>query len=174
MHPRQTSMGRRGWQAIEVPQGWFNVIRGPRPPSVRWPQAQSSHRPVKVVRNASVTPAQVSVGRPRVQHDPVRKSGPVPTPEEVMERARRATQLESATQSLDAGDPALVPLQEALKKAKAQASAQPLADRVSASEMYVARKKKRLEEAEQEILEAIKREMFSKPRSWQGRRDLLG
>ena len=25
LHPRQTSMGRRGWQAIEVPQGWFNV-----------------------------------------------------------------------------------------------------------------------------------------------------
>ena len=26
LHPRQTPMGRRGWQAIEVPQGWFNVI----------------------------------------------------------------------------------------------------------------------------------------------------
>ena len=61
--PRQTSMGRRGWQAIEVLQGWFNVICGPRPPSVRWPQAQSSRQPVKVVRNASATPAQVSVGR---------------------------------------------------------------------------------------------------------------
>ena len=82
----------------------------------------------------------------------------VATPEEVMERPRRrATQLESAMQLLDAGDPALIPLQEALKKAKAQAATPPLADRVSASEMYVARKKKRLEEAEGEILEAIKR-----------------
>ena len=175
MHPRQTSMGRRGWQAIEVPQGWFNVIRGPRPPSVRWPQAQSSHRPVKVVRNASVTPAQVSVGRPRVQHDPVRKSGPVPTPEEVIQRARRrATQLESAMQLLDAGDPALVPLQEALKRAKAQASAPPLVDRVSASEMYVARKKKRLEEAEQEILEAIKRRDVLKAEVVAGEERLAG
>ena len=134
--------------SVEVPHGWFNVIRGPRP-----------RQPVKVVRNASATPAKVSVGRSRFQQssggDPVRKSGPVPTPEEVMERARsRATQLESAMQLLDARDPALVPLQEDLKKAKAQASAPPLADRVSASEMYVARKKKRLEEAEQEILGA--------------------
>ena len=40
------------------------------------------------------------------------------------------------------GDPALIPLQEALKKAKAQAAKPPLADRVSASEMHVARKKK--------------------------------
>ena len=132
-------MGRRGWQAIEVPQGWFNVICGPRPPSVRWPQAQSSRQPVKVVRNASAaTPAKVSVGRPHFQQSsggvPVRKSGPAPTPEEVMERARRrATQLESAMQLLDAEDPALAPLQEALKKAKAQASAPPLADWVSAS-----------------------------------------
>ena len=40
LHPRQTSMGRRGWQATEVPQCWFNVIRGPRPPSVLWPNAR--------------------------------------------------------------------------------------------------------------------------------------
>ena len=102
----------------------------------------------------------------------IRKSGPAPTPE-VMERARRhATQLESAMQLLDAGDPTLVPLQEAHKKEKAQASAPLLADRVSASEMCVVRKKKCLEEAEQEIVDAIKRPRCSqKPRSWQGRRD---
>ena len=46
---------------------------------------------------------------------------------------------------------------EALKKAKAQAATPLLAVRVLASEMYVARKKKRLEEAEVEVLEAINR-----------------
>ena len=56
----------------------------PRPPSVRWPQAQSSHQQVKVVRNASATPAQVFVGRTGFKHDPVRKIGSAPTPEEVM------------------------------------------------------------------------------------------
>ena len=57
LHPRQSPMGRRG-QAIEVPQGWFNV--GPRPPSVRWPQAQSSRQSAKVVRDAPIaTPVKV-------------------------------------------------------------------------------------------------------------------
>ena len=93
-----------------------------------------------------------------------------------MERARRrATQLESAMQLLDAEDPALIPLQEALNKAKAQAAAPPLADRVSASEMYVARKKKRLEEAEEEILEAHQASRSSQSRGRrQGREDLPG
>ena len=171
LHPRQTSMGRRGWQAIEV-------IRGPRPPSVRWPQAQRSHQPVKM-RNMSVaTPTKVPGGRPFVQSSDgstVRQSGPAPTPEEVMERARRhATQLESAMQLLDAGDPALIPLQEALKKAKAQAATPPLADRVSASEMYVARKKKRLEEAEVAVLEAIKRRDVLKAEVVAGEERLAG
>ena len=63
LHPRQTSMGCRGWQAMEVPQGWFNVIRGPRPPSVRWPQAQSSNQPVMVVRNVSTATHSTSGDR---------------------------------------------------------------------------------------------------------------
>ena len=83
-----------------------------------------------------------------------------------MERARRrAMQLESAMQLLDDEDPALVPLQEALKKAKAQPCA---------SEMCVARKKKRLEEAEQEILEAIKRRDVLKAEVVAGEEDLPG
>ena len=111
------------------------MICGPRPPSVRRPQAQSSHQPVNM-RNVSVaTPGKVPGGRhPFVQSSggiTVHKSGPAPTPKEVMERARRrATQLGSAMQLLDAGDPALIPLQEALKKAKSQAATPPLADRV--------------------------------------------
>ena len=35
-------MTRRGWRAVETPQGWFNVIRGPRPPSEKWPMAQGT------------------------------------------------------------------------------------------------------------------------------------
>ena len=30
-------MVRRGWTQIEVPKGWTQVIRGRRPPSVKWP-----------------------------------------------------------------------------------------------------------------------------------------
>ena len=38
-------MPRRGWSAMEIPSGWFEVIRGPRPPSVRWPQAHDRQPP---------------------------------------------------------------------------------------------------------------------------------
>ena len=29
-------MPRRGWRAVGAPAGWYEVIRGPRPPSVSW------------------------------------------------------------------------------------------------------------------------------------------
>ena len=31
-------MVRRGWSAIPAPAGWYEIIRGPRPPSVQWPK----------------------------------------------------------------------------------------------------------------------------------------
>ena len=81
--------------------------------------------------------------------------------------ARRCTtQLESAMQLLDAGDPALVPLQEALKKAKAQASAPPLRPGFDFQDARSQEEEKRVEEeAEQEILEAIKRRDVLKKKS---------
>ena len=176
LHPRQTSMGRRGWQAIEVPQGWFNVIRGPRPPSVRWPQAQRSHQPVKM-RNVSVAPpTKVLGGRPLVQSSngsTGRQSGPAPTPEEGHGACTPSCNTVGVSHAV-VGDPALIPLQEALKKAKAQAATPPLVDRVTASEMHVGRKKKRLEEAEGEVLEAIKRRDVLKAKVVAGEERLAG
>ena len=63
-------------------------------------------------------------------------------------------------QLLDAEDPALVPFPRSCQEGKG-ASVRATSC-ISASEMYVARKKKRMEEAEIEIL--------SKPRSWQEER----
>ena len=37
---RRFSMGRRGWSAVSTPAGWYEVIRGPRPPSVQWLKGQ--------------------------------------------------------------------------------------------------------------------------------------
>ena len=34
-------MPRRGWQAMDVPTGWVQVLRGPRLPSQKWPSAKS-------------------------------------------------------------------------------------------------------------------------------------
>ena len=33
---RRRSMPRRGWQSLDVPSGWVQVLRGPRPPLVKW------------------------------------------------------------------------------------------------------------------------------------------
>ena len=54
------------------------------------------------------------------------------------------------------------------------ASAPPLGDLVSASEIFVAKKKKRLEEAEQEILETIKRRDVLKAEVVAGEERLAG
>ena len=35
-------MVRRGWKAVETPSGWYDVIRGPRPPFHQWPLATST------------------------------------------------------------------------------------------------------------------------------------
>ena len=32
--------GRKGWRSVEVPEGWLQVIRGPRPLAAKWPPAQ--------------------------------------------------------------------------------------------------------------------------------------
>ena len=79
---RQTSTGRRGWQAIEVPQGWFNVVRDPRPPSVRWPNARQPDGVRPSAASPSVRPQFSSVqGRWRQERSKV-------SPEVVMGNAR--------------------------------------------------------------------------------------
>ena len=35
-------MVRKGWQSMDVPSGWIQVLRGPRPKSVQWPLADKS------------------------------------------------------------------------------------------------------------------------------------
>ena len=50
-------MPRKGWTQVEVPSGWTQLIRGPRPKSVQWPKA---------VRMSSAVPA----GAPQPQRVP--------------------------------------------------------------------------------------------------------
>ena len=53
---RRRSMPRRGWSSLPVPDGWFEVIRGPRPPSVQWPHQQKG-------KSNGVAPAAAPRGR---------------------------------------------------------------------------------------------------------------
>ena len=38
--PVSRAVVRKGWTAMDVPSGWVQVLRGPRPPSQRWPPAK--------------------------------------------------------------------------------------------------------------------------------------
>ena len=51
-------MVRRGWTHVEVPSGWVQVLRGPRPPSVQWPPAKgvSNSKPQQERRSSAVPP----------------------------------------------------------------------------------------------------------------------
>ena len=40
-------MPRKGWSAVEVPNGWLQVIRGPRLPAAQWPRAKAQSKPVQ-------------------------------------------------------------------------------------------------------------------------------
>ena len=148
LHPRQTSMGRRGWQAVEVPQGWFNVIRGPRPPSVRWPQAQSSHQPVKVVRNVSAATRTTSGDR-SVQGR-WRQGRPRFNPDVALESARkRVVGLEAAisamlSNGLDEKSAEVRSLQDSLTKAKRSAQEAPLEVQMKGVQEFIERAQKRL------------------------------
>ena len=75
-----------------------------------------------------------------------------------MARARvRVGQLESALKPLDPSNPTATYLQEVLKKAQSQARVPPIESQIKGAEEYLARKKKRLSEAEEAVAQAIAR-----------------
>ena len=87
-------MPRKGWMQVEVPSGWTQLIRGPRPKSVQWPKA---------VRMSSAVPAgapqvqRVPRGRWRQQEDFARKN-----PETSLEASRKRVRApRSSTRRLD-------------------------------------------------------------------------
>ena len=98
---RRGAMPRRGWST--APDGWVQFLRGPRPPSHRWPMAQGNRqKPVQDVGRRSVgpPPAQVQVGQGPVhpQRRPESKPSVVRAdPDSIREAARiRVIKLEKA------------------------------------------------------------------------------
>ena len=72
-------MPRRGWSHLEVPSGWIQVLRGPRPKSVQSPLAKE--------RNLSDVPQP----RGRWRQPQLLKDGRVPrpaNPDEAVKAAR--------------------------------------------------------------------------------------
>ena len=76
-----------------------------------------------------------------------------PPPEEVLSNARaRVSKLEAAMAAV--GDPTYVGLQDALKKAKAQAQVRPVAERIASSKVFIERAKKRIIAGREEVSRA--------------------
>ena len=65
-------MPRCGWQALDTPCGWYEVIRGPRPRSVQWPLA----KPVRSATGPQTSNAGGSGEVPRAHHEGHHSSPP--------------------------------------------------------------------------------------------------
>ena len=152
----------KGWSSLPVPDGWYEVIRGPRPPSVQWPHQQKG-------KGKGVAPSAAPRGRWRnpdrgAGRQPGRNAPPpsVPTggnerrtPEEVVQGARaRVVKLEAAISAVGESDPTFPALREALSQARRQAQVPPVESRIKSSEFFIERAKNRVEKARKEVDDA--------------------
>ena len=133
-------MGRRGWAA--APEGWVQIIRGPRPPAVRWPKAD----PWPVV-GRSLSDAKPKPVSRTIPHG--RQERPTKSPEIVLEEAKKKVAgIEAALAALASvgatEGPEVQFLKESLQKAKRASQEPPIAVQVSQTEAFVERARKRL------------------------------
>ena len=141
-------MPRRGWQALDTPSGWYEVIRGPRPRSVQWPLA----KPVQV-RQSQVTPGRQRRwewgGSSRTRGPPQQSSVPRLDPDERCAAAQTKVQsLEAALAAFGEEDsPEMDVLKDFLARAVEQAKVKPVDVRIKSCESYLQRCTKQLEEA---------------------------
>ena len=146
LHPRQPvrSMVRRGWSQLDVPTGWVQIVRGPRPKSVTWPRANNqptkpqvaSAKPPGGQRHTGVAPQT----RPRL------------SPEAVVEVSlSKVAKLEKALEVLgDTEGPVYEAMQAKLKRARSAAQLQPASVRLEQCRSFIERAKKRISDLEAE------------------------
>ena len=159
-------MPRRGWSAIATPSGWFEVIRGPRPPSVKCHlgtkgQGKGKGKPKPVVAVAAPQKVQCqskvarleaalqalgqeqSSARSALEEALKRAKEDVPKPMHPEHRAAEASarvgRLEAALKVLGGNDPDAEPLEAALKQARIHARVRPVGERLDLCLQYIAR-----------------------------------
>ena len=142
-------MPRKGLTRIEVPSGWTQLIRGPRPPAVQWPKAV--HNQLATVAGPDVQ-AGVQQGVQHV-HGRWRQDGQSrqsrQNPEVSVDVAnKRVRSLEAAYAVLekggDTGPPEVKTLQTSLAQARRAAQEPPIEVQLSLCEQFVERAMKRL------------------------------
>ena len=145
-------MPRKGWSHLDTPSGWYTVLRGPRPPSERWPVQQwDSWGPRS---QWSTWKAPKTKFQRRWQRG-ITNACP-PTPAEVQSAAiDRVRRLEAAIDALGAGSEEALCLEGVLAQAKRGASLAPVGERLDSTIKYVERCQKRLLAAEDAVKVAI-------------------
>ena len=133
-------MVRRGWRSADVPDGWAQVIRGPRPRSVQWPRASQQSRPVPVQHQPHSLPKNSPV---------VKTSGtrPFGDPQvRVTAAQEKVAKLEAALAALHGVDgPEVESLRAALKRAK-EVKVQPVDVQIKECEGFLSRARAHLAE----------------------------
>ena len=134
---------------MPAPDGWVQIIRGPRPPAVRWPQAPRRGQDKRQANKGSTQP------RPQ-QHSPPPLQQPSRSRESVAAHATaEVSRLESAISVLGEDNKHARALLEALKVAKMQATVHPIQDRINACKAYLERARKRVARADAVIARAL-------------------
>ena len=146
---------------MEVPDGWLQLIRGPRPKSEKWP-LKAPEKPAPAVRQTGGGQSQHPVpkkgkgkgqskdGGPPVQSPAVPK--PNLNPDEQLKAAQaRVVKLEAAIVAIGDEDPAATGLKEALAKARVQAQLRPVQDRIAHTEAFLDRSRKKMEALSAEV-----------------------
>ena len=135
---------------------WRTILRGPRPPSHRWPLAQKSQKKsIQPRRNESAArqrgPAGQQPGQQPRRDARIADTGPNITPEAITEAAAvEVRRLEGAVAALGEESPHAKPLLTALKAAKAKLNV-PISVQIESTTQYLERARKRLAQAEAEV-----------------------
>ena len=146
---------------------WRQLLRGPRPPSVQWPQSRRNvsavdHQVPEVKKGKGKGSGQAkAVGKGCQQkaprHNAAGQSSSVGapkqrvpmSPDQVLEAARsRVAKLKQVPATLGEEDHMYPAVQEALAKAEHQAREQPVCERIRSTKRFVERKQKRVEAKE--------------------------
>ena len=151
-------MVRKGWSQVEVPSGWVQIIRGPRPKSVQWPRASKEGT---FQQQPSQPGASPQLGRWRqVPQSQVLKTGfRAPHPDEKASAAReRVSKLEAALKAVGDDDDTAPSLRQALQKARQQAVPLSTQEKVAQCESFLERARKR-EAAAKEVVSQAQSEL---------------
>ena len=119
-------------------------IRGPRPPSVHWPQAQNSQPPPR----EQLLDARRGQWRPPSHQ---RRQSTVPLPRQEPVDPDTAMAHARAMEAVRESDPTYPAVVDALKRARTQAQVRPVADSISATESFLERAWKRVEKERKEV-----------------------